>query len=252
MRRLRALLVVSLLAFICIGDVRVPGVLAQDFDPEPFFKPLVEPSPTRKPSGPPAVFSFSRFEGSLRALCQEIEVDGRREVLVRVATREAARKDDTCISCRALWRTVLSACAKLGPKPTPALKLNTPKVTATAVAEGVPTDVTEGGEATPTSVPVPPTPTPKQKPRAPSTTALDIASRISSTAYDADSGGGGVTRAFQNMVTTVMSSKDLSVAEREYYETLFTFLMAAWQGRERSDGDVVPTPEVNVDEFFEY
>jgi hypothetical protein len=54
------------------------------------------------------------------------------------------------------------------------------------------------------------------------------------------------------MVTTVMSSKDLSVAGREYYETLFTFLMAAWQGRERSEGDVVPTPEVNVDEFFEY
>ena len=252
MRRLRALLVVSLLAFICIGDVRVPGVLAQDFDPEPFFKPLVEPSPTRKPSGPPSVFSFSRFEGNLRALCEEMEVDGRREVLVTVATREAARKDDTCISCRALWRTVLSACAKLGPKPTPSPKLNTPKGTATAVAEGVPTDVTEGGEATPTSVPLPPASTPKQKPRAPSTTALDIASRISSTAYDADSGGGGVTRAFQNMVATIMSSKDLSVAEREYYETLFTFLMAAWQGRERSDGDVVPTPEVNVDEFFEY
>jgi len=252
MWRLRAPLTFSLILFTCIGAGGVPGALAQDFDEKPFFKPFVEPTPTRKPTGPPPVFSFSRFEGSLRALCEEMEVDGRREVLVSVATREAARKDDTCISCRALWRTVLSACAKLGPKPTPVPKLNTPKGRATAVAEGIATDVTEGGEATPTSVPVPPTPTPKQKPRAPSTTALDIASRISSTAYDADSGGGGVTVAFQNMVTTVMSSKDLSVAEREYYETLFTFLMAAWQGRERSEGDVVPTPEVNVDEFFEY
>ena len=252
MWRLRAPLTFSLILFTLIGAGGVSGALAQDFDDTPFFKPFVEPTPTRKPTGPAPVFSFSRFEGSLRALCQEIEVDGRREVLVRVATREAARKDDTCISCRALWRTVLSACAKLGPKPTPAPKLNTPKGTATVIAEGIPTDVTEGGEATPTSVPVPPTPTPKQKPRAPSTTALDIASRISSSAYDADSGGGGVTVAFKNMVTTVMSSKDLSVAEREYYETLFTFLMAAWQGRERSDGELAPTPEVNVDQFFEY
>jgi hypothetical protein len=226
-------------------------VLGQDFEDEAIFKPLIQPTPTRKPTGPPPVFSFGRFEANFRALCEEMEIDGRREVLVAVATREASRKDEACISCRVLWRTVVSACAKLGPKPTPSPKLKPIKGTPTAAAEGATTDVVEGDAPTPSPIPTPLTPSVKNKPRAPSTTAVDIASRISSAAYEADSGEGGVIVAFRNMVAMVMRSKELTAAEREYYDILFTFMMAAWEGRSGPDGQVHSTPEVSADEFFE-
>jgi hypothetical protein len=53
------------------------------------------------------------------------------------------------------------------------------------------------------------------------------------------------------MVSRVMSSKDFSLAEREYYDTVFTYLMAAWEGREEEKPAVANHSEVNVDEFFD-
>jgi hypothetical protein len=234
--------------------------LAQDFEEPRIFNPIIAPTPTKKPAAAPAVFSFARFEPNFRLLCEELEADGRRERLVAIAVVEADRADQDCISCRALWRTVIGGCAKLGARPTPKVKAQvTSPTTPPGEKEGDVTDSAEensGGEGveenqTPTPAIPAATPTSVPKARAPSTAAVDIASRISAAAYAQDPGAGGVYPAFKSLVSTVLSTKDLSVAEREYFDTLTTFLMAAWEGRDDTEGAARATPAVNVDEFFE-
>jgi len=246
----------ALLSLLVVAD----GGSAQEFDEEPIFKPIIAPTPTKKPTAAPAVFSFARFEPNFRLLCEELEADGRRERLVSIAVAETDRTDQTCISCRALWRSVIGGCAKLGARPTPRPKgpkgSPTPALDGGAV-EGAGSEASEGGkvdsaeEGTPTPLPPTPSPTPKPKPRTPSTAAADMASRISIAAYSLDPGDGGVHPAFEHLVSVVLSTKDLTAAEREYFENLFTFLMAAWDGRDETEGGVRDTPAVDVDQFFE-
>ncbi len=247
------------LALFCLLVV-ADGGSAQELDEEPIFKPIIAPTPTRKPTAAPAVFSFARFEPNFRLLCEELEGDGRRERLVSIAVAETDRTDQTCISCRALWRSVLGGCAKIGPRPTPKPKVQKGSPTPAnvgAAGGGESSEDSEAGEidsaegGTPTPLPPTPSPTPKPKARTPSTAAADTASRISVAAYALDPGDGGVHPAFEHLVSVVLATKDLTAAEREYFENLFTFLMAAWDGRDENEGGVRDTPAVDVDQFFE-
>ncbi len=218
-----------------------------------FFKPQIEPTPTKKPSGPPPVFSFAAYEPSFKELCANMEADGRLDRLVGIAREEASKKGETCIACKALWRTVLAACEKRGPKATPTPKKISGTPTAVSEADGQAV-VAEGAKVAQESesgTPVPATPTVPVPQRRPSTETLDSASRFSTFAYTHDPGEGGGTLALRVMVSRVMSSKDFSLAEREYYDTVFTYLMAAWEGREEEKPAVANHSEVNVDEFFD-
>lgn len=218
-----------------------------------FFKPQIQPTATKKPSGPPPVFSFAAYEPGFRELCVNLEGDGRLDRLVSIAREEVAKKGESCIACRALWRSVLSACEKRGSKP-PHKSMKS-KGTPTAVPEGD-SAASAGEEATATpgsetETPAPPTPIVPAPQRRPSTETLDAASRLSTFAYTHDPGEGGGTLALRAMVSRVMATKDFSVAEREYYDTVFTYLMAAWEGRDEEKPAVANLPEADVDEFFD-
>lgn len=222
-------------------------LLAQD---APFFRPTLEPTPTRKSAGPPPVFSFSRFEPDLRSLCVGMEVEGRRERFVSIA-EQVLESDKGCISCKSIWRSVISACGKLGPKPTPRPKAQGKKRPPTKPepeAEGsaeqpeeAPTEGVDQGAALP----------PQRKARTPSTELLDSASQFGVRLYNEDQGGGSVATTFAYVVKTVNEFKGLSKEEREYYDTLFAYLLAPWEGRVDPKNAPTPTPPAKLHEFFE-
>jgi hypothetical protein len=215
------------------------------------------------------MFSFGRFEGDFRSLCRELEGDGRRLRLVQIA-EAGAKREKECITCRAFWKTVVSACVSAGPRPTP-----TPKPVKTKGAKGPDEDggvnpdkvnegessppseagqqvsgpVDESASAEPTVVPTP-TKAPKDV-RYPSTTALDQASRVSTSTYALDSGEGQVAEMFRYFASTIRSTTDLSPAEREYYDIFLTYLLAAWSGRVDTANQPPPTPSADLEDFFE-
>ena len=50
---------------------------------------------------------------------------------------------------------------------------------------------------------------------------------------------------------TIRETPGLSAAEREYYDILLTYLLAAWAGRMDSTKLPPPTPAPELDGFFE-
>ena len=218
---------------------------------EPYFQPHFDPTATPKPPPPPPVFSFGRFEDSFRELCTEMELEGRRSRFVRIAEEQAATEKE-CISCRSWWRSIVAACGKLGPKPTPKPKKVKTKEPDQSPTEVVESSATEGessdGAATPS-----PSPAPSKAPleRYPSTALLDAASRFSTEMYEADKENGAILLSLNNMIRWIRETKDLTTAEREYFETLFSYLTAAWDGRIDPVTAPPPTPPVDISEFFE-
>ena len=97
-----------------------------------------------------------------------------------------------------------------------------------------------------------PTPRPPTKQRYPAPVLLDLVSRMADEMYDVESDDGAVRRALDSVKTAVLSAGDISVAERDYFDTFFAFLTAPWEGREDfSHHHATPTPDPNVDEMFE-
>jgi hypothetical protein len=71
-----------LLSVVC-GGVLVCSTAPTACAQEDFFKPVFKESPTKAPRHvDPPMYSFARFDGDFRALCLELEVDGRRARLV--------------------------------------------------------------------------------------------------------------------------------------------------------------------------
>jgi hypothetical protein len=180
-----------------------------------------------------------------------MEQEGRREHFVRIAEEQAA-SEKICISCRSWWRSLVAACGKLGPKPTPK-----PKKTKTIPPVQSPTDTgesatTEGESSDGAETPAPsPTPTKAPLERYPSTVLLDTASRFSTEMYEADKENGAILLSLHNMIRVVRETKDLTPAEREYFDTLFSYLTAAWDGRIDPVTAPPPTPPADISEFFE-
>lgn len=217
---------------------------------ESYFKPHFDPTATPKPPPPPPVFSFAKFEDSFREMCSEMEIEGRRARFVRIA-EEQADTEKVCISCRSWWRSIVAACGKLGPKPTPK-----PKKVKTKSAEEIPTDLVEGSDKegdmlNAAEAPSPsPSPTKAVQERYPSTLLLDAASRFSTEMYESDKDNGAILISLSNMIKIVRETKDLTPAEREYFEIVFSYLTAAWDGRIDPAQAPPPTPPADIDEFF--
>jgi hypothetical protein len=258
---IRALLSVNR-ALITVGVGLTPFCCGSALAQDDFFKPVIEASPTPKHEGPPPIFSFARLEPQFGALCKGLEQDGRRERIVSIAEAGVAR-EKVCITCRSFWKMVASSCAKLGPRPTPTPKPPKKKrgqptdeqvEAATPVEEQaeVSSAAESSGEsqeaiATPTASPAAAT----RETRYPSTEVLDDASRMSSSFYALDSGEGQVSEMVRYFAKTVRGTSELSAKEREYYDILLTYLLAAWDGRVDSTKLPPPTVGPEVDSFFE-
>lgn len=171
------------------------------------------------------VFSFGRFEKGFRSLCSELEVDQRRTRIFLLA-QSRAKDQNECPSCRALWRSVTTTCrqGKKEDAKAPRSKKKTKKNDAGEGAEPTEVEPTPTPEPTPTAVPAA---------RMPSTVVLDNASLLSTAFYEADPRKGGIFQAISNFTTVLLSQPDLSVAEKDYYGILTTYLLAAWEGREQ-------------------
>ena len=174
---------------------------------------------------PSTVFSFGRFEKGIRSLCAELDVDQRR---IRIFTLAQARaKDPTeCPSCRALWRSVAGNCRQVKKESqkgsTEPKKKKNSKVRSENAKEGE-AGPTATPEATPTAIPAA---------RMPSTVALNDASLLSTAFYEADPKKGGVFQAVVNFQKVLLSLPNLTIAEKDYYGILMTYILSAWEGRQ--------------------
>lgn len=246
-----------------VANLRASPVSAQD----DFFKPVFEPTPTKKAESAAPIFSFARFEPEFRGLCRELENDGKRQRLVDIA-RAGVEREKKCITCRSLWKMVVAACSKLGPRPTPKPKPQkkgkrdqgtqetpAPADTGTEAPQSSAETTDDSGAEGLTPTPTQPDSLPqlggKDRVRYPSTVALDEASKVSTHIYELDSGDGQLAEMFRYLAQTVRGTPDLTATEREYFDIFLTYLLAAWAGREDSTKLPPPTPGPELDEFFE-
>ncbi len=201
---------------------------AQQADFHPITEEKVKDDEHEERQQNAVVFSFSRFEPTMRLLCGEMEVDSRRLRLFQLAQTRAKAAQD-CPSCRALWRTVVSSCRQGSVEERKPSKAKKKKKT--------PETETEGDEITPEATPTPePTPTPIVPARYPSTAVVDAASRLSNMMYEQDPEKGGIYQALGHVCSTLTGVPDLTAAEKDYFEILSSYLLAAWEGRSAADG----------------
>lgn len=220
-----------------------PSARAQD----DFFKPVSQATATpRRLEAASPIYSFARMEPAFKGLCTGLEADGRRERLVSIAEAGVAR-EKVCITCRSFWKMIVSACGKLGPRPTPK-----PIRKKKGKAGEIPVEEAPLEQATtPTAAVASGAGVRRTSARYPSTEVLDEASRVSVSTYAEDSGGGQDAEMFRYLARTVREAPDLSNAERGYYDTFFTYLLAAWAGRVDSTKLPPPTPSQELESLFE-
>jgi len=248
-----------LVGMLCGASLAI-GFVRPAFAQEDFFKPRIQPTPTIRPQATPQIFSFTRFESDFAALCIELEADGRRAHLVKIAEAGVAREKE-CITCRSFWKMLVTACGKLGPRPTPTPKPTKrpkeKKQTDEAVApqtspapNPTPPQIGEDGATQDASASPTPTPTQKQE-RYPSVALLNETSRVSTSVYALDSGEGQVAKTFHYFAKTLRETPGMLSAEREYYDIFLTYLLAAWDGRVDRTKLPTPTPSAALHTFFE-
>lgn len=226
---------------------------------ESVFRVVVTPTPVKERVKEKEIFSFSRFEPEFSLICAEMEEDGRRERFARIA-EEASHKAKDCVSCRALWRTILAACQRRAiSHPTPTTEVSAP-VDGEVEEEQKSKDLersdsrkeVESDEASSAKVANAAQHPPKRTAgeRYPSTLLLDAVSQLSSEAFDLDPGEGGVSETFRYLAGVVRETKDLTDFEREYFDTVLLYLLAAWEGRVDESKLPPPTPGEEIDDFF--
>ena len=173
-----------------------------------------------------AVYSFDRYSGQLREICNLMELDHRRERFGKAAFDDI-RNGTPCKSCRAFLKEVVEQCQyrkKVVVRPTPS-----PRSTATPLP-GEPS-----GQST---VPPPqhtaaatPTPSEPQRARYPRTELIDRVSALSADLYERDTGDGPLFESINYLSKLLVGQKDLSPAERDYFGIVTTYLLSAWSGR---------------------
>lgn len=198
------------------------------------------PKATPTPATPP-IYSFGRYAQEFAAICDLLQVDGRRERFVTFATAQEKRETG-CTSCRLFARQVRDSCKERTAAPTPTVA---PVVTAEAAPAEQVADA-EGGETTESEktlstsdtvvasemvTPVPTTRVGASPARYPSTELVDRLSRFSSELYERDPGVGTLFNALNGFATALLRESDLTVGEREYFGIFVSYLMAAWSDR---------------------
>ncbi len=156
-------------------------------------------------------FSFLRYEGLFRNLCDALSADGRRERVLEVG-REVFPKENECLACKALWRTVLAACS---PRSERLASRPRRRVTPGSEEQATPTPVAEQhvGE------------------RLPSVEVIEAASEISIRMQKDEPGDAPNLMALERVMGRLQQQQGLSPAERDYYSALEQYLCAAWKGR---------------------
>jgi hypothetical protein len=195
-----------------------------------------ETAPKRK--GP--IRSFSKFEGALREICSGLEMEGRSIRIFEIATIKR-KEEKACVSCRALWMSLSSACVP--PKAEKSKQSKKSKKKVENEDKGRSEEDIQEQQPTPT-----PLPTVIPKRRYPNPALLDAVSRVAVAMFEYDEGGESAKAAVFSIAETLLAAENLSVAEREYYEIFFEFFRAPWQGI-----PMTPTPKVEEDmsSFFE-
>lgn len=220
---------------------------------EEFFKPAIEAPPTKTPVGGQQVYSFSRLDPEFTALCSELEIAGRRERIVKVAELGVDREKD-CISCRSFWKMVVSACGRLGPKPTRVPRKPSKQASSSVSSneESSSNAAIEGASDGGKESGVKPQVLKVREERYPTVALVDQASRFSAAMYETDKGDGATAHMLQYFAKTVLDTPDLSVAEREYYDIFFTYLLASWAGRVDTTKLPTPTPSSELRDLFDF
>ena len=246
---------------LCINACSILESSAQDGD---FFRPTIEIPATKTPVGGQDVYSFSRLDPDFTALCIDLEQERRRDRIVKIAETAMEREKD-CITCRSFWKMIVGACGRLGPKPTrtpkPSKAVSQLSKKGGAENEVVAKDVgqssssaegasaSSAGDASDAARLVTRT---TLNDRYPSVAMLDHVSRLSISLYESDPGEGATAQMLHHLAKTVREAPDLSAPEREYYDILFTYLLAAWDGRVDSTTLPPPTPSSAIREMFSF
>jgi hypothetical protein len=227
-------------AVLLIGTLRRTAVWAEDQGFAVVDTKIAKPEPAARES---KVFSFGRFEPALREICREMELDGRRTKLVQLS--EVGRKGHAdCASCRALWKSIYWAC-----RDSAVMDNTASKQTKKKQVQAKPDDEAEGvGEAAPQPTA---TATPKPLQRYPTTTMLDLTSRLSVSLYNQDPGTGGFYKALQSFTNTLTGDPTLTLGERDYYTVFASFLMASWVDRDVPAAQEAPQTKQDLSGIFE-
>ncbi len=177
---------------------------AEDLTPTKKKDPLKPPNPVQRE------FSFFRYEGAFRKLCDAVALDGRRERLLEVG-REAFAKETECLACKALWRTVIAGCSPRSDRRAPPMrKPKTPQPEESPAA--TPAQHAAGQ-------------------RLPSIEVVELASEVSTRIEKDNPGESASLRAMNKVTSQLAGSPLLTPAERDYYEALGEFLRSAWDKR---------------------
>jgi len=192
--------------------------------------------PVRKASPTPIVeypvTSFLPYHAVFKVLCERMELDGRRARLVSIAEVASQEQNRSCSSCQILWQTLYSACrtkassqkrgrAKDEEREQESSAPDKPQDGASPSEDGE-----SGEEAAPPAVP-----TAIVLERFPSIDVIEAASAISNRLYGEAHKSNGHRRAVQGVEKRFMATRDLTAGERDYFSTLFEYLLSAWQGR---------------------
>lgn len=178
-----------------------------------------------------AVYSFDRYSGKLREICNLMELDRRRERLGKVAFDDI-RNGSPCKSCRALLKEVVEQCQyrkRVVLRPTPAPKATPPSEPSDGPGEQTPPPSTERTPSTATAIP-----TDLGAARYPRTDLLDRTSALSAEFYERDAGDGPTFESVKYFTDILIGQTDLTPAERDYFGIFATYLLSAWKGRDES------------------
>ncbi len=230
---LSVLIHASLTLVYCLGLLTVSGrhAVSQEVEFKPRWdgvakpkrpKQNVEPKGASSSSEAPALYSFHRYAGQLRQICDLLERDHRRERVGQVAFDEI-RAGMECKSCKAFLREIVEQCHY---RKKPVVRQT---VTPAPAMENDATPSTDAATPTPAaSASVP------QAARHPLTETLDRTSSFSSELYERDAGEGAIFESVRFFADVLMKQEDLSPAEREYYGIFTAYLLSAWDGRPNS------------------
>jgi hypothetical protein len=234
MRARSAIALVLLIASLAGSSV----VSAQEVEFRPRYdgivtkKRSVEGTPTPIPESVVEIlYSFERWRPQMSEICRLLEVDHRRErVFLFVNSQLKLRPKNT--SYRSLLHEARIDCAS--------------RSTSKGRSSPTPRKAKDGEEvAIPTPIPTP------VAARYPSTELVNYLSAVSIEMYKRDPGVGGTFEAVSIFMNTLLAEKDLTPAERDYFEIVRAFFLASWDGRPGGPLEPTPVSRERIRELFQ-
>lgn len=226
----------ALLAFV-FSSVHPVRAEAEDvpFNPR---RDLMSPSKRQgfaTPRPERSLYSFTRYDGTLRVLCTRMKSDGQLLPLVNGA-ETLLRAETGCASCRALARAVVAACKESEKKERSWRKTPTPVPEPKDAENGEDEETTDKAEAEgQDAAAAAPTEAATVHQRLPSIEVIEAASALGARMRADEPGPEPALLALERLMKQVSSLPDLSRTDREYFGTLTEYLVGAWRGRPESE-----------------